>query len=178
MLTICIYGRILDPTVILNYTGDRALGRPKIFGFIALVISSALAGLFIYSVFIIKNDYSLGTDLTTVHDWTFYALAIPIGLVALFVAATGFWIGWTILTIKVVPPMPEIVEKRDFSKIKAFFLCLFTAGVAAMLIYGLYVRNFWALAVPAAAISLVVLGSVFWVGIAIITTRSTLPKKQ
>lgn len=71
--------------------------------------------------------------------------------------------------------MPEIVEKKDNSKIKAFFLCLFTAALAVVLVYGVYVRSFWALAVPALVISAVVLGAVFWVGLAIITTRSTLP---
>jgi len=71
--------------------------------------------------------------------------------------------------------MPEIVEKKDNSKIKAFFLCLITAGLAVLLVYGIYVRNFWALAIPALVISAVILGAVFWVGMAIITTRATLP---
>ncbi len=74
--------------------------------------------------------------------------------------------------------MPEIVEKKDYSKIKAFILCLVTLGLGGLLIYGIYIKNFWALAVPAAAISFVVLGAVFWVGIAIITTRSTLPEEK
>lgn len=71
--------------------------------------------------------------------------------------------------------MPEIVEKKDNSKIKALLLCVSTALLAAALVYGVYVRSFWALAIPALVISAVVLGAVFWVGLAIITTRSTLP---
>lgn len=74
--------------------------------------------------------------------------------------------------------MPEIVEKKDFSKIKAFVLCVATLALGGLFIYGLYIRSFWALAVPAAMISLVILGAVFWVGIAIITTRSTLPEEK
>ena len=74
--------------------------------------------------------------------------------------------------------MPEIIEKKDFSKIKAFFLCLLTLCLAILLGYGLYIRNYWALAIPAALISVVFLGAIFWVGIAIITTRSTLPEKN
>ena len=97
-----------------------------------------------------------------------------IAAVTNFVLSTGFWIGWIILTIKVVPPMPEIVEKKDNSKIKAMFLCLITAALAVLLLYGVYVRSFWALAVPALVISAVVLGAIFWVGMAIITARSTL----
>ena len=74
--------------------------------------------------------------------------------------------------------MPEIVDKRDYAKIKAFLLCLITAGLGALFLYGVYVKSFWALALPAAVITLVVLGMVFWVGVAIITTRATLPREQ
>jgi len=114
-------------------------------------------------------------NLMNLHPLTYYSAAVPLGLISLWVLATGFWIGWVILSIKVVPPMPEIVEKKDNSKIKAFFLCLITAGLAVLLVYGIYVRNFWALAIPALVISAVILGAVFWVGMAIITTRATLP---
>jgi len=154
--------------------------RPRIFGFIAVLVALILSGLFIYSLVIVSGEsfqYN-EIDLHTLSNATFYALAVPIGLVTVFVIGTGLWIGWTILTIKVVPPMPEIVEKKDFSKIKAFLLCLITLGLGALFIYGIYVRNFWALAIPAAVISLVILGAVFWVGIAIITTRSTLPEEK
>ena len=154
--------------------------RPRIFGFIAVLFALILSGLFIYSLVIVsgENFQYNEIDLDKISNFTFYALAAPIGIVTLFVIGTGFWIGWTILTIKVVPPMPEIVEKKDFSKIKAFLLCLITVGLGALFIYGIYVRNFWALAIPAAVISLVILGAVFWVGIAIITTRSTLPEEK
>jgi len=154
--------------------------RPRIFGFIAVVVALILSGLFIYSLVMVsgENFQYNEIDLHNISDVTFYALAVPIGLVTMFVIGTGFWIGWTILTIKVVPPMPEIVEKKDFSKIKAFLLCLVTLGLGVLFIYGIYVRNFWALAIPAAVISLVILGAVFWVGIAIITTRSTLPEEK
>jgi uncharacterized protein with PQ loop repeat len=154
--------------------------RPRIFGFIAVLVALILSGLFIYSIVIVsgENFQYNKIDLHALSDATFYALAVPFGLVTIFVMGTGFWIGWTILTIKVVPPMPEIVEKKDFSKIKAFLLCLITVGLGVLFIYGIYVRNFWALAIPAAVISLVILGAIFWVGIAIITTRSTLPEEK
>ncbi len=147
---------------------------------IALLISIGLGGLFIYSVFIATRSVNTiqGFNLLEIRDLSYYSLVIPIVLVSLLVIGTGFWIGWTILTIKVVPPMPEIIEKRDLSKVQAFFLCLFTFALAVLLIYGIYIRSFWALAIPAAAITLVVLGAVFWVGIAIITTRSTLSDKK
>ncbi len=151
--------------------------RAKFWGFLAVLLSAGLFGLSIFSVFVINyHDFTIFNivNLKELSSMTFYSVSIPIALVAVFVLCTGFWIGWIILTIKVVPPMPEIVEKKDNSKIKAFFLCLITASLAVLMIYGVYVRSFWALAVPALIISAVVLGAVFWVGMAIITTRSTL----
>jgi uncharacterized protein with PQ loop repeat len=154
--------------------------RPRIFGFFAIVIAFILTGLFVYSLTVVSGErISAGqVDLNSLSSYTYYAIAAPIVLITMAVLGTGLWIGWTILTIKVVPPMPEIVEKKDFSKIKAFFLCIVTLALGALFIYGLYIRNFWALAVPAALITLVILGAVFWVGIAIITTRSTLPEEK
>lgn len=151
--------------------------RAKIWGFLAVLLSAALFGLSIFSIFILNyHDFSIfnAVNLNELSTMTFYSVSIPLAAVAVFVLCTGFWIGWIILTIKVVPPMPEIVEKKDNSKIKAVFLCLITASLAALMIYGVYVRSYWALALPALVISAVVLGAVFWVGMAIISTRSTL----
>ena len=147
--------------------------RAKFFGWIALLVSLVLGGLFFYYAFYLTGFRDL--NLTALSDYSYYALILPIALVALVILGTGFWIGWTILTIKVAPPMPEIVEKKDFAKVKAFLLCLVTLSLSALFIYGIYLRSYWALAVPAAAVTLVVLGMIFWVGVAIITTRTTLP---
>lgn len=152
--------------------------RAKIWGLLACAVSLSLFLFFVYSVFYI-NRFDLAVfnnvNLGELNNLTYYSAAAPLLFTALSVIGTGFWIGWTILTIKVVPPMPEIVEKKDNSKIKAFFLCLSMAALAGALIYGVYIRNFWALAVPALVIAAVVLGAVFWVGLAILTTRTTLP---
>jgi len=151
--------------------------RAKIWGFLAVFISAGLFGWSIFSIFIINyHDFTIfsAVNLKELSALTFYSVSIPLAAVTVFVLCTGFWIGWIILTIKVVPPMPEIVEKKDNSKIKAMFLCLITASLAVLMVYGVYVRSFWALAVPALVISAVVLGAVFWVGMAIITTRTTL----
>jgi uncharacterized protein with PQ loop repeat len=154
--------------------------RPRIYGYLAVTATLMLGVLFVYSLYQFNGDHIefSGVDLSRVNNFTFFAVAVPVFLVSAAVIGTGFWIGWTILTIKVVPPMPDIVEKKDYSKIKAFFLCVFTLLLGALLLYGIYLKNFWALAIPAAAISLVVLGAVFWVGLAIITTRSTLPEEK
>jgi hypothetical protein len=154
--------------------------RPKFIGIIAIIFSIILGGLFAYSIFNYSSQnssYTL-TDLNELGSSTYYALVIPIAIVAFFVIWTGFWIGWTILSIKVVPPMPDIVDKKDLSKIKAFLLCIVTLAAGGLLAYGIFIRSFWSLAIPAAAIALVILGAIFWVGVAIVTTRTTLPEHR
>ena len=70
--------------------------RSKVLGYLTIVISLALAGLFIYCVFILANDISKfsDVDLERINEVTYLAVAIPIGLVTMIVIGTGFWIGW------------------------------------------------------------------------------------
>jgi uncharacterized protein with PQ loop repeat len=157
--------------------------KTKIWVFLTVIVSTALFSFLIYAVFFLGlNDFPWfsGVNLNQLSHITYYSAALPILLVALYATGTGFWIGWTILTVKVAHPMPETVEKKDYAKIKAFMLCLAMVIISAALVYGVYIRSFWALALPALAISAVVLGAVFWIGVTIITTRASLPtnKKQ
>ncbi|MBN2040012.1 MAG: hypothetical protein JW864_08230 [Spirochaetes bacterium] len=151
--------------------------RPVIYGFIACCLSVLGAAFFIYNVFF-SFEYQPGNYLTSTDSYTYYSIAAPIGIIALSFLGTGLWVGFTILSIKVVPPMPELAEKRNFPRVKAFFLCVITLALGILLIYGIYRRSYWALAIPAAAATLLLLGMIFWVGIAIITARSTLPKDK
>jgi hypothetical protein len=158
-----------------------SMPRAKLWGYIASISSALLGCLFFYPVFIADRGVEnclADKAMAGMNNMAYAAIAIPIGAAALFIIGTGFWIGFTILTIKVVPPMPELTDKKDYSKIKAFFLCLITLGLGALFLYGICTKNFWSLAIPAALISLVILGAIFWVGIAIITTRSTLPEMK
>jgi len=151
--------------------------RSRLAGYIACVASMALMILFCYNAIVEASKEPLA-GIENLSSLTYYTVAVPIALVALGVCSTGFWVGWTILTIKVAPPMPEIVEKKDYAKVKALLLCLVMIAVSALFVYGVYLRSYWALAIPAAAVTLVVLGMVFWVGVAIITSRSTLPENR
>ncbi len=45
---------------------------------------------------------------------SYLALAIPVVIFTMGVLGLGFWIGWTIFSIKVVPPAPE--EKEEEKK--------------------------------------------------------------
>jgi len=151
--------------------------RTKIYGYLACFLSFVIGILFIQFALINSNCYTT-CELSDLSNYSYYSISIPIVLIALSLLSVGFWIGWTILTIKVVPPMPEIVEKKDNSKTKALFLCLMMVFLASVFIYGVFQKSYWALAIPASAITLVLLGMIFWVGIAIITARSTLPEEN
>jgi uncharacterized protein with PQ loop repeat len=150
--------------------------RNPLIGYIVLITAAALTAVYAWYAFIQEADILAEPDaFEYMSSAMYFAVAAPPSLIAFFVIGTGFWIGWTILTIKVVPPMADIVEKKDYSKLKAVFLCLFTLAAAGFLGYGLYLKSFWAIAVPSAVIAAVILGAIFWVGIAIISARSTLP---
>ena len=44
---------------------------------------------------------------------SYWALAIPVAVGFLGILGLGFWIGWTILTIKTTPPTPEPEPEKD-----------------------------------------------------------------
>ncbi|MDY6968763.1 MAG: hypothetical protein SVR08_08950 [Spirochaetota bacterium] len=152
------------------------MSRAKVYGYIVCIISVVLGYLYFKHAFYNFTGFN-NLSITDLSNYSYYAITIPIALVTISVLCLGIWIGWTIISIKVVPPMPEIGEKKDFAKFKAFLLCIFTLFLIVLFLYGIYIQSFWALAVPASIITIVILGMIFWVGIAIITTRSTLPKK-
>ncbi|MDY6933144.1 MAG: hypothetical protein SVZ03_02850 [Spirochaetota bacterium] len=153
------------------------MSRAKIYGFLACIISIVIGLLFFYYAFFCVLNSSV-KEIENLNNYSYYSISVPIVLVTLSILGLGFWIGWTILSIKVVPPMPELGEKKDYARIKAFFLCLFTLLLAILFLYGVYIKSYWSLAIPAATVTLVILGMVFWVGTAIILTRSTLPDNK
>ncbi len=50
-------------------------------------------------------------------------------------------------------------------------VCLAAALGAALFLYGLLIESYWALALPVAAVTLFVLGLVFWIGWTIATIQ-------
>jgi hypothetical protein len=47
---------------------------------------------------------------------SYWALAIPVMIGFLGILALAFWIGWTILTIKTTPPVPDSPERSSAEK--------------------------------------------------------------
>jgi hypothetical protein len=59
-------------------------------------------GLLCVAILIVALVFLYGISLQS-----YWALALPVMAGFLGVLAMGFWIGWTILTIKTAPPAPE-----------------------------------------------------------------------
>ena len=59
-------------------------------------------GLLCVAILIVALVFLWGISLQS-----YWALALPVMAGFLGVLAMGFWIGWTILTIKTAPPVPE-----------------------------------------------------------------------
>lgn len=49
----------------------------------------------------------------------YWALAIPVGILTFFVLGLAFWVGWTILTIRVEPEPDVDAPATDSSKPKS-----------------------------------------------------------
>ncbi len=64
--------------------------------------SRFLGGLLCVGILIVAVIFLWG-----ISAQSYWALAIPVMAGFLGILAMGFWIGWTILTIKTVPPVAE-----------------------------------------------------------------------
>jgi hypothetical protein len=64
--------------------------------------SRVWGGLLCVAIVIVALVFLWGISLQS-----YWALALPVMAGFLGVLAMGFWIGWTILTIKTAPPSPE-----------------------------------------------------------------------
>ena len=103
---------------------------------------------------------------------SYWAVAVPVGVGVTAALALAFWIGWTIATIDAVPREAERYEGRG-ARFAAILLCLLTVALAALFGYGLWLRSYWALAIPVAVAVFGLLGMVFHIGWAILTQRTT-----
>ena len=64
--------------------------------------SRVLGALLCIAIIVITIVFLWGVSLQS-----YWALAIPVTIGFLGILALGFWIGWTILTIKTTPPAAE-----------------------------------------------------------------------
>lgn len=108
-----------------------------------------------------------------IHLRSFWALAIPVGLGVFWVLGLAFWVGYTINTVRGIPPEADQYQGRKARAIAAL-ICLGSLAGGLAFLYGLAARSYWALAVPVSAAVLGLLSMVFWIGWAIVSQRTTL----
>lgn len=108
---------------------------------------------------------------------SYWALALPVAVGVLGALALAFWVGWTILTVRGVPPAAEPFDSRG-ARIGAVLLCAASAALAVVFLAGVWAGAYWALALPVAIAVLGLLAMVFHIGWAILTQRSTLHLRE
>ena len=108
---------------------------------------------------------------------SYWALAIPVALGVLTTLSLSFWIGYTIATVRGIPPEADHYQGAHARRI-AKGIC--AGSVVLALIFGIGVlrESYWALALPVAGAVLGIAGMVFWIGWNILQQRSTLDEFQ
>ena len=108
---------------------------------------------------------------------SYWALAIPVAVGVLTALSLSFWIGYTIATVRGIPPEAEQYEGALARRI-AKGICAASVVLALLFVIGVLRGSYWALALPVAGAVLGVAGMVFWIGWNITQQRSTLDQFQ
>lgn len=108
---------------------------------------------------------------------SYWALAIPVAVGVLTALSLSFWIGYTIVTVRGIPPEADQYEGAQARRI-AKGICAASVLLALIFAIGVLRESYWALALPVAVAVLGVAGMVFWIGWNILQQRSTLDEFQ
>lgn len=108
---------------------------------------------------------------------SYWALALPVTAAVLTALGLSFYIGYTILTVRGIPAQAEHYDSRG-AKSAALAICVGSVAVGCIFVAGVIAQSYWALAIPVAAAVLGLLGMVFWIGVAIVTQKTTLDRAQ
>jgi len=135
--------------------------RPRAAGFAVCGCALALALAFLWGLY--RHSY--------------WAVAVPVTLGVFAALALSFSIGWSIATVRGIPPRAEPYGGRG-SRRAAVAICVASIALVLVFLGGLAQRSYWALAIPVAAAVLGILAMVFQIGWAVIRRRDTLPLKE
>lgn len=105
---------------------------------------------------------------------SYWALAIPVAVAVLTALSLMFWIGYTINTVRGIPPEAEHYRSAGARWI-ALGICALSVLAALVFLLGVWGRSYWALAIPVAVAVLGLAGMVFWIGWAILTQPAPPP---
>jgi hypothetical protein len=108
---------------------------------------------------------------------SYWALAVPVTITVLAALALAFSIGWSIATVRGIPPQAEPYTGRG-SLWAARAICAISVALGAAFLWGVLRQSYWALAIPVAVAVLGLAAMVFQIGWAVIRKRDTLPLKE
>lgn len=74
------------------------MNKTRLSGVILCGLSLALVGLFLWGIIIGE-------------PWSYWAIAVPVILALVGLAALAFWVGWTMATAKAEAPRPQAEEE-------------------------------------------------------------------
>ena len=101
---------------------------------------------------------------------SYWVLAIPVAVGTLSALGLMFWIGYTINTVRGIPPEAEHY-RSDGARWAALGICGLSVLLALVFLLGLLGQSYWALAIPVGIVVLGLIGMVFWIGWAILTQK-------
>lgn len=108
---------------------------------------------------------------------SYWALAFPVMAGVLTALSLAFYVGYTILTVRGIPPEADQYDSRG-AKWSALGICAGSIVLGCIFLAGVIAQSYWALALPLAAAVLGLLGMVFWIGVAIVLQKTTLPQAR
>jgi len=108
---------------------------------------------------------------------SYWALALPVAAGVLAALSLAFYIGYTILTVRGIPAAAEPYDSRA-ARGTALAICAASVVLGCVFLAGVIAQSYWALALPVALAVLGLLGMVFWIGLAIVLQRTTLPQAR
>lgn len=107
----------------------------------------------------------------------YWALAIPVALGVFSALGLSFWVGYTINTVRGIPPEADHYAGRS-SRLIALAICAASIVGGVGFVYGIALESYWALALPVAGAVVGLASMVFWIGWAIVMQRTTLAESE
>ena len=108
---------------------------------------------------------------------SYWALAIPVAAGVFTALGLSFWVGYTINTVRGIPPEADHYAGRP-ARLIALSICAVSISLGLVFLYGVAMESYWALALPVGAAVLSLSSMVFWIGWAIVTQRTTVSEPE
>jgi hypothetical protein len=108
---------------------------------------------------------------------SYWALALPVTGAVLTGLSLAFYIGYTILTVRGIPPEADQYDSKG-AKWAALGICAGSVIAGCIFLAGVIAQSYWAIALPVAGAVFGLLGMIFWIGMAIVMQKTTLTQAR